>query len=436
MLSRIGRVGYSQSEGGYSFSLKIHFSTAPLSKGRLIADYFHLAHPEIVITHLISLSMTKIRALVFLLLGFVSIVNATNPWMKAQTCCSGCSYASSCCCKPKRTLTRYITRTVSPSPKTQGTMKARAVGNDIGGQHLCPTCPSKFTPFAKNSKNVKYCCPMDNVATVTSTRYRTIRPTTIKLSVKSSVQSSVKSSVKTTKTTTKSTSKKTTSTPTYEPVPDKEGAIASDVTFGQVQDAVINPLGAPSIVAARTDDFGVIRFLNPVRSRVTFVSTFKTNRTVKAVILERMTYRQPSEPQYAWVLLQNQTKVQPFFTNVDFILVSIVIKPQVGGDSVAITFEIMPNVCANKTNCMMTFPESIADIAPVFAIDLTVQVYSIAVGKRRAEQLNFELLDQTDDFAVGQSIPYGPAPNGDVGVAQKDVTAKQMDNTRWRLSGT
>jgi hypothetical protein len=211
------------------------------------------------------------------------------------------------------------------------------------------------------------------------------------------------------------------------PVPDKEGAIATDVTVEQVQDAVINPPGAPSIVVATTNDLGVIRFLNPVGSRVTFVSTFQTNRTVKAVILDSMTYRQSSEPQYSWVLLNNQTKVDPFFTNVDFVLISIVITSQIGGDSVAITFEITPNVCANKTICMMTFPESISDTGLVFAVDLTVQVYAVGAGKRRAVQLNYELLEQTDDFSVGLTIPYVSAPNGDVGIAQQDVTIVQMD---------
>jgi hypothetical protein len=98
---------------------------------------------------------------------------ATPHYQIAQSCCPGCSYDSSCCCTPPKTVTVVKTKTVPKLAKTTvKTQQKRLLERQTIPHHLCPTCPNGAVLLKSPKPGVKYCCAAKR-QTVTTTRYVT-----------------------------------------------------------------------------------------------------------------------------------------------------------------------------------------------------------------------------------------------------------------------
>jgi hypothetical protein len=305
----------------------------------------------------------------FIMMAIANVL-ASGPFQLAQTCCPGCTYGSSCCCAPD--VTKKVTITAAAG-KVKATPRAVAgpqiLPRQVLEQHLCPKCPA-----GKPGKKGKFCCRARK--TVTSFITRSLSLTTIR--------------------TTTSTA---TVSPTFEPLPDgKQGVLLSDVTYQDVIDAIPNQ--GKDIVATETEEIGVKKYYNTPGQPVQFTSVFKSNRTIKALVLRSMSISQQNN---SWVLVEDASLVQPFAENVKYTVNSIQIVPGAKGDSVRIVFTIRPNVCSSKITCMLTAEEAISVNPVVFLLNIGIDVYSTIAGKKRALALEYDEVDQSEGFAVGKA---------------------------------
>ncbi len=154
---------------------------------------------------------------------------ATPQYQIAQSCCPGCSYGSSCCCAPPKTVTVVKTKTVPKLAKTTvKTQQKRLLERQTIPHHLCPTCPKGAVLLKSPKPGVKYCCAAKR-QTVTTTRYVTktsaifstykpsssVKPSSSSVKISSSAKSSssmrASSTLRSSTTSTESTSSSTSS---------------------------------------------------------------------------------------------------------------------------------------------------------------------------------------------------------------------------------